>query len=186
MNAHALSPDAAKLKGIKAALEAVTPGDWTRAYDENGPLLEARDLVTGECCMLARFSAEATAEEFEFACNAPDMVRFLLKLLGRAFDEIRELRGEPAARNRPAEQAAATDPKNFAAECAMKCQEPAFKVWLEERHGLQRPLTDERAAQKVRSLLGVQSRKELNDGGDAAERWKALRADFATWLKAGR
>jgi hypothetical protein len=39
----------------------------------------------------------------------------------------------------------------------------------------------------VRSLLGVQSRKELNkDGGRPSEAWKALRADFAAWLKAGR
>lgn len=183
---NAPSPDTLKLRAIKALFEAIAPGDWTRAYDENGPLLEAYDPIAGERCMLARFSADATVEEFEFACAAPETVAFLLKLLGRAFDEIRTMRGEPATGNRAAEPAATSDIKNFAAECAMKCQEPAFKVFLEEQHGLERPLTDERAAQKVRSLLGVQSRKELNDGGEASERWKALRADFAAWLKAGR
>jgi hypothetical protein len=38
----------------------------------------------------------------------------------------------------------------------------------------------------VRSLLGVTSRKEINEGGRASEAWKALRGDFAAWLKAQR
>ncbi|BAB54379.1 hypothetical protein [Mesorhizobium japonicum] len=186
MNAAARSTDAAKLKAIRASLDAIAPADWTRAHDEHGGLIEARDdMAAGGRCVLARFS-DATVEEIEFACNAPDAVRFLIDLLRRAFDEIRLLRGDPPVSNPKAEPPAASEPKNYAAECAMKCQEPAFKVFLEERHGLERPLTNERAAQKVRSLLGVTSRKELNEGGRAGDAWKDLRASFAAWLKAQR
>lgn len=71
--------------------------------------------------------------------------------------------------------------KNYSAEAAMKCREPAFKVFLEERHGLARPLSDERAAGRLRSLLGVTSRAELNNGGAALERWKQIRAEFREW-----
>lgn len=186
MNAAARSTDAARLRAIKASLEAIAPADWTRAHDEQGGLIEARDdMAAGGRCVLARF-VDATVEEMEFACNAPDSMRFLIDLLRRAFDEIRLLRGDPPVANAQAEPPAASSCKNYSAECAMKSQEPAFKVFLEERHGLERPLSDERAAQKVRSLLGVTSRKEINEGGRASEAWKALRADFANWLKAER
>ncbi|TIX17501.1 MAG: hypothetical protein E5V35_34845, partial [Mesorhizobium sp.] len=71
----------------------------------------------------------------------PDTVRFLLRLLDDSFREIRRLAGKPPHRNQAAGEPAASDEKNFAAECAMKCGEPAFMVFLEERHGLERPLT---------------------------------------------
>ncbi len=190
MNAHALSPDArldaaARLKAIKAAVDALGPTDWTRAHDDIGALIEARGDF-GERYLLCRFGDMATVEEVEFVCDAPETVRFLIDLLRLAFDEIRELRGEPPLKNKPAGEPAQRDVKNFATECALKCQDARFKVYLSERHGLERPLTDDRVAQKVRSILNVTSRKELNDGGKAADAWKALRADFAAWLKAGR
>lgn len=185
MNAVALSPDAARLKAIRVSLEAIGPAVWTRAHDERSALIEARGEM-GELLVLARFDA-ASVDEIAFAAEAPDMVRFLLRLLDSAFDEIRALRGLPAPRRQVEQRGepAASQSKDFAAECAMKCGEPAFKVFLAEQHGLERPLTDDRVAQKVRSLLGVTSRKELNNGGEAGERWKALRAGFAAWRKAG-
>lgn len=75
--------------------------------------------------------------------------------------------------------------KDYAAECAMLCGNPAFKVFLNERHGLERPLTDERVAQKVRSLLGVVSRAELNRPGRAVDAWRQLRDAFQSWKRAG-
>ncbi|TPM55333.1 hypothetical protein FJ959_18160 [Mesorhizobium sp. B2-2-4] len=184
MNAVALSPNANRLRAVRASLAAIAPADWTRVHGEAGAFIEARGEM-GELFVLARFD-EASSDEIAFLCDAPDTVRFLLRLLDEAFGTIRTLKGEPARRNAPAGPPAASDPKNYAAECAMKCQEPAFKVFLEERHGLERPLTDARVAQKVRSLLGVTSRKDINEGGRASEAWKALRADFAAWLKAER
>ncbi|MCA0025490.1 MULTISPECIES: hypothetical protein [unclassified Mesorhizobium] len=184
MNAVALSPNATRLRAIRASLATIAPADWTRVHGEAGAFIEARGEM-GELFVLARFDA-ATPDEIAFLCDAPDTVRFLLRLLDEAFGTIRALKGEPARRNAPAGPPAASDPKNFAAECAMKCQEPAFKAFLEERHGLERPLTDARVAQKVRSLLGVTSRKDINEGGRASEAWKALRTDFAAWLKAKR
>lgn len=181
-----LSPNATKLLAIRESLAAIAPADWTRVHGDAGAFVEARGEM-GERLVLLRFDA-ATVDEIDFVCSAPDTVAFLLHLLDQAFGKIRDLRGEPAPR-RQAEQRgepAASDVKNFAAECGMKCQEPAFKVFLHERHGLEKPLTDERVTQKVRSLLGVQSRKELNNGGAAGEAWKALRASFAAWLKAER
>lgn len=169
MNAVALSPDAAKLRAVRSALLAISPADWTRAADEKGGLIEARGAY-GELLVLARFEA-ATADEQAFAADAPAMVSFLLRLLDAAFAEIR-------ARNGHAEPPPAPRQKNYAAECALKCAEFEFQRFLEARHGLEPPLTKERAAQKVRSLLGVQSRAELNDDGAAVAAWRALRAAY--------
>ncbi|RWX60070.1 hypothetical protein [Mesorhizobium sp. M2A.F.Ca.ET.039.01.1.1] len=182
MNAHTLSPDAKRLREIRAALDSIAPADWTRVHDQSGAFIEMRGAM-GELFVLARFDAGATNEEMAFATDAPDMVRFLLRLLDNSFQTIRKLKGTPPANQAAGEPAAN---KNFAAECALKCQDARFKVYLEERHGLERPLTDDRVAQRVRSILGVRSRIELNTDGSAAEAWKALRADFAAWLKAQR
>lgn len=76
-------------------------------------------------------------------------------------------------------------PKNYAAEAAIKAGDFRFRRFLAERHGLTPPLTKERATQRLRSVLGVQSRAELNVAGSvAAERWNALRRDFDDWLRA--
>jgi hypothetical protein len=176
--------DATKLRAIRTAMADIAPGDWTRVHGEGGAFIEARGEM-GELFVMLRFDA-ATPDEIAFVCNVPDTVRFLLRLLDEAFGTIRALRGEPPRRNAAKGEPAASESKNYAAECAMKCQEPAFKVFLEERHGLERPLTDDRVAQKVRSILGVTSRKEINEGGRASDAWKALRTDFAAWLKAQR
>ena len=74
--------------------------------------------------------------------------------------------------------------RDYAAQAAMIGTTPAFKRFLMERHGLDSPATDERATQKLRGILGVTSRRELNDG-QAAERWRALMREFEGWRKAG-
>ncbi|MCY1380746.1 hypothetical protein D9M68_946140 [compost metagenome] len=67
----------------------------------------------------------------------------------------------------------------------MKCGEPAFLKFLEERHGLQRPLTNDRAATKVRSILNIPSRRELDSNQDAAARWRSLVNAFDAWRRVG-
>jgi hypothetical protein len=166
-----------RLGRIRRLLDAIAPGDWLRADDADGAFMEARGQH-GELQQVARFHPGATLDEIEFAAAAPGMVRFLLELVDRAIETHRKARREQAAQERPVG-------KDYAAEAAMKCQEPAFRVFLAEQHGLTRPLTDERVAQKVRSLCGVTSRRDLNDGGTASARWKDLRAAFDAWKRAG-
>lgn len=89
----------------------------------------------------------------------------------KALDEIERLR--------PGQE----KPKDYAAECAMKCTEPAFKKYMQERHGLDRPLTDHRVVTKLRSILNIRSRAELNNDPAAAARWQNLRADFDAWRR---
>jgi len=178
VNAHTLSRDAARLRAVRENLASIAPARWQRVHDETGAFIETRGAM-GELFVLARFDPLAAVEEIDFACDAPDVVAFLLRLLDAAFAEVRRLKDVPTEPPR-------NTGKDYAAECAMKCAEPAFRAFLGECHGLERPWTDVRVAQRVRGLLGVTSRAELNHGGDAVERWKSLRDAFAAWRRAAR
>ncbi len=173
--------DTARLATIRRQLDAISPGVWMRSHDEHGCFVLARDPM-GELSPVLRFDGRATDDEIALVTDLPENMAFLIGLVDRA---IKAMRPAEQGHQRIAEPRH-RDPKDYAAECAMKCAEPAFRVFLEQEHGLERPLTDERVAQKVRGLLGVTSRAELNDRGQAAERWKALRGDFDTWRRAGR
>ncbi|MFN7177617.1 MAG: hypothetical protein ACK4MX_12110, partial [Thermaurantiacus sp.] len=142
--------------------------------------------------------------EMQFVADAKGHVGFLLALIDRA---VRAMKANPSRSCRTSlpqgeredGSGAAPPPsplvgeggppqggsdeglKNYAVEAAIKCGEPAFRVFLEERHGLERPLTDDKVAARLRSLLGVTSRRELNSDPQAAARWKEIRRDFENW-----
>jgi hypothetical protein len=197
-----------RLSLIRDALAAIAPGQWSLAADAEGEFVEAEGAM-GELLPLCRIHPGATVEEKRFIADAVEHVRFLLGLVDRAIRFAS--RGAPAAAQpaAPAGRGTSRDArsglpsagaggvvdhglrgKDYAAEAAMKCAEPAFRVFLEERHGLERPLTEERVAQKVRSLCGVVSRRELNEDGEAAAaaiaRWRSLVRDFDAWRRAGK
>lgn len=176
--------DGERLRAIRAALAAIQPGHWQRAADDEGEFLEAR-TEHGELLPIARFHAGATFDEMTFICSAPAMVGFLLSLVDRAIAAQRARGGGSGVRSGARPAGGERERKDFAAEAAMKCAEPAFKAFLEARHGLERPLTDERTAQKLRTVLAITSRRELNEDNAAAARWDALRRDFQAWRKAG-
>lgn len=170
--------EAARLHMIRAQLAAIEPGEWSIASDRDGNFVEARGPM-GELWPLARFHAGASSDEMQFLASAPSTIRFLLGLVDRAIERLRPSAPPEASPDRRGGE------KDYAAEAAMKCAEPAFRVYLEVRHGLNRPLTEDRVAQKVRSLLGVTSRRELNESAAAAARWRDLRRDFEAWRRAG-
>ncbi|TIX71135.1 MAG: hypothetical protein E5V25_08835, partial [Mesorhizobium sp.] len=94
------SPDAVRLRAVREALSAIEPAAWTRVHGADGAYVESRGDMPGEVFVLARFD-EATIDEIAFVTDAPDMVRFLLRLLDAAFREIRQLRGLPEPKRAP-------------------------------------------------------------------------------------
>jgi hypothetical protein len=180
--------EAARLSSIREQLVAIEPAEWVLASAGERLFIEAAGPM-GERAEIASFHPGASTEEMQFAAGAPGIVRFLLGLVDRAIAAAR--RGSD--RSLPADAGAAAEcqphnggaarERNYAAEAAMKCAEPAFKKFLMERHGLESPATDERTAQKLRSILGVTSRADLNHDVGAAGRWKALRGDFEDWRR---
>lgn len=173
-----MSAEAIELKKIRGRLVALDGAQWLLSSDGTVTFVEAR-TAEGRT-EVARFHNDATPDEIDFFANAPHMVAFLLRLVDRAI---------AAARNNQAATAPAHGQgkaKNHAAEVTMKCENAGFRVFLEQKHGLVKPLTKDRAIQRVRSLLGISSRTELNNDGAAAGRWRSLRADYDAWRKAGQ
>ena len=71
---------------------------------------------------------------------------------------------------------------NYAAESAMKCEEPTFRRFLQD--ATKRPVGDkEAAAEALRLLAGVDSRKAFNASHEGAERWVRVRRLFALWRR---
>ena len=164
--------DARQLLGISSE-------EWCESYDvENGRAeICTKEPTTGEIEPIALLLPPLRYEDRRLMTHAPTYMRAMDLLLRHSFNEIRELRRQLTQRS--------PKPKDFAAECAMKCTEIGFKKFLEEKHGLEAPFTNERAATRVRSMLAISSRKELNDDRAAAERWKSLRSAFDAWRQHG-
>ena len=170
---HQRLTDARRLASIRSDVAAIETASWTRVESDDAGFVEVTGPF-GERFVLLRFDPISSAAERQLVADCVDHVRFLLSLVDRA---ILQMKGSPAPRQR--------EPKDYAAECAMKCAEPAFRVFLEQEHGLERPLTDERGAQKGRGRLGVRSRRELNDGEGAGAAWQQLRGEYDVWRRAG-
>ncbi|MCA1368103.1 hypothetical protein I6F15_11895 [Bradyrhizobium sp. BRP14] len=130
--------------------------------------------------LVATIAASAPIGESEMALSAPGDLIWLLETYDALAGRYRALRAE-LRRHAPGQEQQKS--KDYAAACAMKCAEPAFKVFLEECHDLAKPLTDDRVATKVRSILKISSRAELNEDPAASARWKKLRDHYDAWRK---
>jgi hypothetical protein len=182
MNMRPQLSDAQRLAAIRADLAAVESRAWVRVEDGEGGFVEAScdgfwRSSDGRFVRL-RFDPSAADTEKQFVADALENIRFLLKLVDRAIDKMR-----PPESQTPPAGPIHDDPKNYAAEAGMLCGNTAFKVFLAERHGLEKPMTDDRTAQKLRSLLSVTSRKDLNSDDRAAAGWKKLRGEFYQWKR---
>lgn len=173
------NPEAAELDRHRRARVLLEARSWSLVHDAEGCFLETL-TARGERLPVARFLPGATQDEMEFVADAPARFDFMDGLLRRAAAKVRELAQQDRLR---VNQEREKDPKNFAAEASMKCDEAPFQRFLAERHGLEPPLTKDRTTVRLRTLLGISSRKELNVDGDAAERWKRLRGEFDVWRR---
>ena len=172
----ATDQDRARLSAIWNRIDQAST-DWSLSVD--GESLLARVVPGTSPVQIVSLAADCGYEDRDFLMNARDDVAFLLRLLGEAFHAIRQQ--QPADRNHGRRSSPPAKPKDFSAECAMKCGDQLFRRYLMERHGVEDVSDSIRVASRVRSILNVRSRGELNTDPNAAARWKDLRADFDAW-----
>ncbi|MDX3929187.1 MAG: hypothetical protein QHC90_25725 [Shinella sp.] len=122
--------------------------------------------------IVATFAESAAYDDRELICHAPDDLRFMLEIYDRLSARYRRAAAELAKRNPP--------PKDFAAECAIKCEDPLFLRFLRDEHGVDTSDTL-RVASRIRTMLAIQSRAELNTNDAAKQRWLSLRSQFDNW-----
>lgn len=174
--------EAARLAAIRGRVAALAGVEWLLSADGEAMLLDSR-AADRSIVTVARFTPLATQEEMEVATGALDDLRFLLGLVDRAIAAERARRPRDAPPEPERQAGGGHAPPDHTTEAAMLCSAPAFKRWLIDCHGLDSPATDERAAQKLRSLLGVTSRKEINQSEAVRARWIALREGFRAWKR---
>ncbi|MDM9619106.1 hypothetical protein [Rhizobium sp. S96] len=68
-----------------------------------------------------------------------------------------------------------------AAQFALDCCAPPFKVFLHERKGFEFPLSDDKAVAAVLQLLAIRNRDEIRTDEAAAAEWRSLRTEFHQW-----
>lgn len=173
--------DMEKLAEIRVMIEAL-PAEFSIGADAGEDLCLFAPAIEGPghetVARLERGIAFQIQRAIQFA---PENYRFLLGLLDQAISAYRDVRKrlehyEPPPR--PERKA-----KDYAAEAAMKCGHAAFRRYLIECHDLPADADADRIAVRLRTLLRVKSRGELNTDPAALARWKKLKEDFEIWLK---
>ncbi len=167
--ARALYPEAKELTGLISE-------EWLESYnlDESRAEICLRDTMTGEIYPIAQVLPTCTFDDRRLMLKAPALLRAVVTVCEAAFVEIRRLKPKQKG----------PDPKDYAAEVSMKCQQDqAFRRYLMECHDLKDASDADRIKTRVRSILAVSSMTELNTDPDAGARWVSLRTNFKSWLR---
>ncbi len=168
------SPQQRRLDQIRNRLSQASK-EWSISADAEGTHLLAGNNGQETIAIIPK---AANLDDTELTLRAPEDLRWLEEMYSKLAARLRAAMAElERLRLKPKQQV------SLASKCAMLCKEPAFKKFLEERHGLERPLTDARVDTKVRTILNVESRKALNEDPAAAARWETLRVAYEAWRK---
>ena len=102
----------------------------------------------------------------------------------QTFKAALDRRYKPAAQQADAARENETDPVQ---QAGMRCADPRFQAFLQETHAGWKLLTEgtpeQRAAELVRAICGVKSRKDLATNTEAREHWHDLEGKFQAWLR---
>ncbi|WP_242219987.1 hypothetical protein [Shinella zoogloeoides] len=164
------SPAQIRLNAIRSRHASASPA-WEIAFGET---ITVRAGEVGDLPEVCTFTAGVFVDDRELITHAHEDIAWLLAAYERLAAKYRDALAEI---NRTAQS---RNVRDFAAECAMQSGKQAFRTFLRERHSLE-ATDDERVNARVRSILAIQSRAELNTDGSARQRWFSLRAEFKNW-----
>ncbi|KQS74053.1 hypothetical protein ASG25_21510 [Rhizobium sp. Leaf384] len=167
MTAAQPSQNQKRMDAIRRRLDAAMP-DWTMMADETGTFVTAADGPDCEC--VYRIEDQANLDNRDLALSAPDDLRFVVRMYDAL---VRHFMGaRPTSDKSP----------DYAAECAMKCDDNKFREYLRTCHGVD--IADaERVATGIRRVLSIKSRAELNRDPRAAKEWRKVVGDFDAWSR---
>lgn len=164
-NGQIMTTPGAKLKLIRETLKQASP-DWETLTNGTSEFVTAKDhngQLTELCTITALNPADA-----QLLREAIFYPAFLLDLLDKSFAEVKRLK--------PFEPEQKPD-KNYTTQCGMQCSRDDFKLFLREVHGMKGNSNDA-AASKVRQLLDISSRKQLNTSWEKSRKWLKLNQEF--------
>lgn len=188
-----LTPEQKELCILAAELEADISEAWISFYNSTSgqnEIFDAADRGPDRAPILL-IMPEASHGDRKLAVRVPQLVRALLALcrfrkarIGHLEAELRRMNGEPEPDPNPQDHNEERQKQKSKAQwCAITCGARSFKEWLSQVH--QVDTSDRiRTEARVRTMLRIQSRTELDTDNQAGERWVAMWKDFKTWEKA--
>lgn len=84
-----------------------------------------------------------------------------------------DIQAEPAPT--PKEQGS-----NLAANAALLVKEPAFQRFLADQYRTLHAIDPD---EKLKNILSIKSKRELNEDPAAAARWRELRSEYEAWMR---
>ena len=133
--------------------------------------------------IICSLPASCPSDNHELIRRHIDIPADLIGMLDAAARRDAERRREIERLRQALETKGGKPTKDYAAECAMKCADTAFRQFLIERHDLPHAATEQTAATRVRSVLAIDSRTALNSDPDTASRWRGIVQEFEMWSR---
>jgi hypothetical protein len=100
-----------------------------------------------------------------------------------AMDETAHRSGSGSSPERPPKQKRKFSELSLPEQCALRCEDGRFERYIiEGRQVITEFDSHFTVADYVRSYLGVASRSELSVDHNAANKWRALEAEYQRWL----
>lgn len=156
------------------SLAALASDEWSESYNLSTSKAEIclPNRFTGEVEPIAHILPDCPYDDRQLMLRAPIYVAALLTLLEEAFKRLRTLDPPPEKKVR--------DKNPYARACAIATGRLDFRAFLSAVHGLEATDT-ERVDTRVRSLLRIQSRTQLDTDEQARARWFSLHREFENW-----
>lgn len=173
-----LEQDKASLARLADMAERLHGDRWGMVADEAMCVTTRR--ATGEEVVLCTFTVDALPDEIDLIAGALDDLRLFLRSRSRAAKQFRDMQRQLGREERRLREG------DFAANAAMLCNDRPFQRFLEGATA-GGPVRDSRAADtRLKSVLAITSKRQLNEDAGAQGRWLALRGDYQNWLRGGR
>lgn len=157
---------------IKNLLPLASP-EWSESYNLRDGIAEIciPNRLNGEVEPIAHILADCPYDDRRMMIKAPLYLAALLLLLQEALKRIpREAAAEPPKRR----------VQTVAQACGRMCGHPDFLHFLSTCENVDTS-DRERVATRVRTMLGISSRAELDTDEQARERWFSLYRRYETW-----
>lgn len=174
-----MTTDADRLRHIRGRLDPVGAAHWSPVFVDDQRHIEAEN-ADGRCVIL-HADRHCSDDEFFLAASAAQDMRFLIQLIDRAGVRVRRLQADL--------QNAICAGRNYAAEAAIKLRQADFQAYLQQlvpaidAAGSDRLEPAAAADQRLKSLLEIDSKKQLNADLAAANAWRDLVRRFDAWQR---
>jgi hypothetical protein len=163
---------------LRANADRRSDDTWT-VEDCGGALRLIVRRSTGEDAHVATIHPDALDDERDLICGALGNLLLFLRLFDRAADTVRDLNRQ--LRRGQAQQ----QQKNYSAQAAMLLSDRAFQRFLESK-GAGGPVRDKGSADtRLKSLLAISSKSQINTVERAQAAFLALRGEFEAWKRGG-